>query len=478
MPRGREKRRKSLIRRAFDNGLTLPGYKYLGPFNSLDNGDPTNQSDRAAQAHDRRYSMYQQLHGRFAPYLKFNHADQEFIDNVGSDWGGRIGKGFFEFKKRFAPALDEQPVKRGKSEVPSTPNKTNKRLREPTLEPQNKKFKGETPTQSLLNLQRNSQPLAVMGETKSGSGLEAGLTETPVDRVRQVQRGPPEYVFASLPYVRDMKAYVTAFAYDFGFRMTSCYDPSMTSASSIDLNAGAGSASVVSPVVLDSSDTSITSARWFDYYSTLYNYYHVVAAKWHVMIENLSHEPIWVHQGYYNDELPPQGATNEDIMCWNDYESHFVGSHAQGADTNGVVRYESVGNLNNVEGAGTAGTTTNFTTGNMVTSRGTSPILKLSGEYRPGQFSRQIHLDSEVENWTAIDANPSLPERLLLRFKPYWNALDTNDANSYNRAMQFRITFKIDYLVEFKELKAGLRWPVERQPVIAAVNTNLEEDEE
>ena len=44
--------------------------------------------------------------------------------------------------------------------------------------------------------------------------------------------------------------------------------------------------------------------------------------------------------------------------------------------------------------------------------------------------------------------------------------------------MQFRITFQIDYLVEFKELKAGLRWPVERQPVIAAVNTNIEEDEE
>ena len=44
--------------------------------------------------------------------------------------------------------------------------------------------------------------------------------------------------------------------------------------------------------------------------------------------------------------------------------------------------------------------------------------------------------------------------------------------------MNFRYTFRIDYLVEFKELKVGLRWPVERQPITAVVVNNIEEDEE
>ena len=37
-------------------GWVLPGYKYLGPFNPLDNGEPVNKADRAAQSHDKSYS--------------------------------------------------------------------------------------------------------------------------------------------------------------------------------------------------------------------------------------------------------------------------------------------------------------------------------------------------------------------------------------------------------------------------------------
>ena len=182
---------------------------------------------------------------------------------------------------------------------------------------------------------------------------------------------------------------------------------------------------------------------------------------------------------FCNDEIPPPTATNEDIMCWNDVESHYLGAHAFGLISAGsIATNEMPANLNNVEGNGSAGNTGNYNSSNHVSSRGQSPILKLSGTYRTGQTKRQIHLDSEVENWTAINANPALPERLLLRFKPYWNAIDTNDANTYDRAINVRVKVQLEYLVEFKELKFGLRWPIERQPVICAVNVNVEEDEE
>ena len=221
------------------------------------------------------------------------------------------------------------------------------------------------------------------------------------------------------------------------------------------------------------------SARWYDFYSTMYNYYHVVGARWHMTIENLAQEPLWCHWMYCNDEYPPEGATNEDIQCWHDAHSHFIGSHAVMITSVGSIESnQSNSNVTNVEGAATAANNPNYETGNHVQSKGIGPILKLAGEYKPGDFRRQIHLDSEIENWTAVTANPSLPERLLFRFKPYWNAIDTNNATVYDRFMNFRYTFRIDYLVEFKELKVGLRWPVERQPITAVVVNNIEEDEE
>nr|AMP54051.1 parvovirus coat protein VP1 [uncultured bacterium] len=35
--------------------LTLPGYKYLGPGNSLDEGEPVNSADAIAKEHDEEY---------------------------------------------------------------------------------------------------------------------------------------------------------------------------------------------------------------------------------------------------------------------------------------------------------------------------------------------------------------------------------------------------------------------------------------
>ncbi|MCU7958159.1 MAG: hypothetical protein KZQ67_16380 [gamma proteobacterium symbiont of Bathyaustriella thionipta] len=37
-------------------GLTLPGYRYCGPGNPLDNGDPTNDLDEICKDHDYCYS--------------------------------------------------------------------------------------------------------------------------------------------------------------------------------------------------------------------------------------------------------------------------------------------------------------------------------------------------------------------------------------------------------------------------------------
>nr|QKN88763.1 MAG: capsid protein [Dependoparvovirus sp.] len=81
-------------------GLVLPGYKYLGPFNGLDKGEPVNAADAAALEHDKAYD--QQLQAGDNPYLKYNHADAEFQEALKDDtsFGGNLGKAVFQAKKR------------------------------------------------------------------------------------------------------------------------------------------------------------------------------------------------------------------------------------------------------------------------------------------------------------------------------------------------------------------------------------------
>lgn len=276
----------------FKKGLTLPGYNYLGPFNSLDNGEPTNHSDKVAYKHDKAYSELIKKYGKFRTYTKFSQADADFIRNAGDDFGGRAGKAFFNFKKRVAGNID-----------PKSP--ASKRLRgEPhlTATRPNRVLRGSQP-----NLQPTTQMTSNGPGTANGSGLDAGLSETPIDAVTDVKRGPPDYTFASLPWLRTQRVDQNLHAYDMAIRMTSPYDCIPTQ-NAIDNNVGAGTMTDVE-TTSDAVDTKVDTyetARWFDMYAGLYKYYHVVSARWWLTIENLGNELIYVHQMYYNDQLVSQ----------------------------------------------------------------------------------------------------------------------------------------------------------------------------
>lgn len=82
-------------------GLVLPGYKYLGPFNGLDKGDPVNEADAAALKHDKAYD--QLLKEGDNPYVNFNHADHELLKDLQKapdTFGGNLARGVFQAKKR------------------------------------------------------------------------------------------------------------------------------------------------------------------------------------------------------------------------------------------------------------------------------------------------------------------------------------------------------------------------------------------
>lgn len=97
-------------------------------------------------------------------------------------------------------------------------------------------------------------------------------------------------------------------------------------------------------------------------------------------------------------------------------------------------------------------------------------VCNIKGSYESGDFNREIRLDADVENWTAVNANPKLPERLIIRVKPNSNRLETNSALNGGDDMSYRIRVTIEYLVEFKELDYKLRYPVVTQPVTVVLN--------
>nr|WDW25754.1 MAG: VP1 [Canine parvovirus] len=86
-------------------GLVLPGYKYLGPGNGLDKGEPVNKADAAALEHDKAYD--QLLKQGDNPYVKYNHADAKLQSDLQGDssFGGNLARGVFQAKKRILEPL-------------------------------------------------------------------------------------------------------------------------------------------------------------------------------------------------------------------------------------------------------------------------------------------------------------------------------------------------------------------------------------
>lgn len=424
-------------------GWVLPGYNYLGPGNDLDNGEPTNESDAAAQRHDVEYDKYQK-EGQ-DPYWNWNKADETFLSETeaAKDYGGRLGHLFFSGKKRAhslgfigrLPDLDKR-----------------RRLQS------NARTSVQTP--SLLNSPASTN---MDGE---GSGNQQGLKETPIDEIQWVERGPPDYTYASLPFrLNTFWNNNNSNEINLPFRMTSVYDCKVD-ITATDKNTGAGTTTVYEPTS-DAADATFNEARWFNFYASLYKYYHVVACRYRLTVENLSNDALWVHRMYYNDTMQPSGASNQDIMLWPNVKSHYVEGIAYGINASGFPNVYDIPSGDNDEDVGMV-TTAEYANSNHVRRNGKN-IVQITGEYRPGDYRREIRLDADVENWTLCTTNPSLPERVNFRFKHDNDTYYTNSANSANRPFNFRWKIEIDYLVEFKELKDGLLYPVQRQPLTVTI---------
>lgn len=446
--------------------LSIPRHKYTGPFNKLSKGLPNNYNDAVSKLHDFAYHKL----GKRA-YTQYSNADETARTEYRTDeYGGRWGKRYFTAKKALWQA---GYIGHTEGKMP------NKRLRgsdHSSIEPVTKKL--ATRRSNRLRGPPGDPPNMASRADGTGSGNDNGTTkETPVDDVHQVHRGPPDYTFASLPWMSARKFYTERqFAADLAFRMTSVYDPEIST--QIQNMAGGGGTQSIAPLNPE-PDGTLRNTRWFQLYAGMYKYYHVVSCRYSIMIENVGGGPLYCHLMFYNDELPPVGATNEDIMLWPNVRTKVLTPQYKSVLSIGALETGegdiNADNMNDImdEADGDAGAAgqANYEAGNNVTSRTGKCITTFTGEYTTGDFRREIVLDAQVENWTSVSANPALSERLLLRLKPESPGLNATTARGDQ--IYAKIWTKLEYLVEFKELQAGLRWPVSRQPLQVAIDTSI-----
>lgn len=302
-----------------------------------------------------------------------------------------------------------------------------------------------------------------------------GNHETELDPIRrgfEIHRGPPGYTHATLPYVWEQEISGQLMnTWDYGFRMTSPYDP-FIGKTNFDMNPGPGNsrADTLQPEASDAYTKQGFMVAWYRYYAQMYRYYSVLACRYKVQINNNSHEPFLVHTMFINDVSPPIQASNNDIMIWQGVNTKLVNPKMVFGGVGSINTDEETGDNFDDDAMGAALNTTGASF--AVANPNGSSIAVFAGEYRPGQYEQEIHLDEQVSTWTRTNANPTLREALLVRIKPKDSATAPaiGNSNDYNRALSWHIRVEIEYLIEFKELDSRLRWPVNRNPLGLAIN--------
>lgn len=159
-------------------GWVVPGFKYLGPFNPLNNGEPVNAVDEAARAHD--YAYQDIINSGQNPYFSFNKADFDFIETLAHDssFGGWLGRSAFQLKKIIAPHL---PNSEGGDTTQSPAKK-------PKLDPRSDRAlkrklyfaRSNKPTKQQKMAEAGNQPDATNdGTGASGTARAGGGTGSP-----------------------------------------------------------------------------------------------------------------------------------------------------------------------------------------------------------------------------------------------------------------------------------------------------------
>lgn len=449
--------------------LSLPGYKYLGPGNSLDKGEPTNYNDFIAYIHDIEYGKIIEKGGN--PYLLWSEADAKaYRDFTTSDYGGALGKAFFglkkvaydagliskfELEKTSAPTLQGMPRFRPEkgpfqefgidSSGKATKRKVSDNI-EPT-DPETKKIKRDTP------MPTTSESDVPMGEARAGTlamsgGASKVSKETPVSPYPTLNYGLQETHTTILPYrsycslVLGGNSTLNYAGQKLELRLNGIWDPIITNIEttfngttngfySVPIIQASGSAARTNngsfPIVMGTDPITGEGPAWRAYWARFYQYYTVLGCKYKICISSAD------------------ANNTSELLIGYEYDGYTSSS-------GNVLPDATLGELFALKGIKYA----------KVQPKGTDSLTDgkdtiIEGEYTPGQVRRNIQNDGDVKLWTSTEtaAVPTYTESLHMRF--YKAPLNAESASTISAA---NIEIQMDYIVQFKDLKTTARYPI------------------
>lgn len=259
-------------------GFVPPGYKYLGPGNSLDLGEPTNANDAVARLHDLAYDAY--LKTGKNPYVYFSNADRDFLHNLQPDgiatW---FAQKVFQIKEKISPSLSELTPS---TQMPTGNLRNKRKFHELEIDASGQNVENIWKKPSLGNLRGTTNmdteeaPMAKAGgvatmavaasgaSTGFGKGSETKITPLP----KHVTMGMPDYFTTKHTWYNNGFITLTttsldSAANDIIIRINSIYD-----------------------IFRTSDGASIQQPKWRDHFAAMYDYYAVISMEWRCVLQN------------------------------------------------------------------------------------------------------------------------------------------------------------------------------------------------
>lgn len=173
-----------------NRGYVLPGYNYLGPGNSLNNGNPTNRDDWVAREHDHGYRDIENAGEN--PYITYSEADKVAQSEFGDSYGGKLGKAFFGQKEEFAKlGVIKKSKTKAKQHFPKYDDRTIKQV--PDKNTSKKETTNAPPSTEKKNLRDNltTEQLLHNWSNEKDPELKAALQKELNARLLEDQKNPP-----------------------------------------------------------------------------------------------------------------------------------------------------------------------------------------------------------------------------------------------------------------------------------------------
>lgn len=359
--------------------------------------------------------------------------------NMANELVNEVGQQVADVHNRLTYAIENQAQIRGEQRpvIDRTPREEIPNLED--LIPENTS-QGPSGSGSGSNMQ---VPDEDMEAARAGGAPGMSSKETPISRYPSLTYGVQNTHTTILPWR-------TYFSFGYlahnapmrvQYRMNSIYDMALTGyvnlldggtiaeAEPHNRPVGPGGANVAGslfPVAIAAGTNANERPQWRDYWTPLYTYYTVLGCKWKITVHATGN------------------ARGSDVEVAQHYDAY---TDVQTSTGNVVPKtnYREMKAFKNVKWRIIPASTSE----NEVSS-----VQILEGEWRPGMVQHNIINDGDVKTWTKIeDQQPNLKELLTMDF--------FRSGLNYSTSAQTcgNVCVELDYIVQFKDLKAQARWP-------------------